>query len=95
MGDRTLLFTLYIMDMENFVKSGDKSEEIVSSSGAVEVDDFIKLFKTDANNKLSYHEKQTAKIIAKELRRLGMLTDGKKGFNQEAYDTVIKKLKAM
>lgn len=82
--------------MENIEKSGKESEEIVSSSGnTVQVDDFLKLFKTDANNKLSYHERQTAKIMAKELRRLGMLTNGKKGFDQETYDAVIQKLKEM
>ncbi len=82
--------------MENIEKSGKESEEIVSSSGnTMQVDDFLKLFKTDANNKLSYHERQTAKIMAKELRRLGILTNGKKGFDQETYDTVIQKLKEM
>lgn len=82
--------------MENVEKSGKESEEIVSSSGnTVQVDDFLKLFKTDANNKLSYHERQTAKIMAKELRRLGMLTDGKKGFDQKTYEAVIQKLKEM
>ena len=82
--------------MENIEKSGKESEEIVSSSGnTVQVDDFLKLFKTEADNKLSYHERQTAKIMAKELRRLGMLTDGKKGFDQETYEAVIQKLKEM
>ena len=82
--------------MENIEKSGKESEEIVSSSGnTVQVDDFLRLFKTEANNKLSYHERQTAKIMAKELRRLGMLTNGKKGFDQETYEAVIQKLKEM
>ena len=80
--------------MEKIKHSGEKSEETVSSSGAVKADDFIKLFKTDGQ-KLSFQEAQTAKNMAKELRRWGMLTGGKKGFDEETYNTVIKRLKDM
>ena len=45
--------------------------------------------------KLNFWEKIAAKRMAKELRRLGMLTNGQKGFDQETYDAVIQMLKDM
>ena len=45
--------------------------------------------------KLSFWEKVAAKRMARELRRLGMLTNGQKGFDQETYEAVIKMLKEM
>lgn len=45
--------------------------------------------------KLNFWEKIAARRMAKELRRLGMLTNGQKGFDQETYDAVIQMLKEM
>ena len=45
--------------------------------------------------KLSFWEKVAAKRMAKELRRLGMITNGQKGFDQETYEAVIKMIKEM
>jgi len=45
--------------------------------------------------KLNFWEKLAARRMAKELRRLGMLTNGQKGFTEETYEAVIQMLKEM
>ncbi len=45
--------------------------------------------------KLNFWEKIAARRMAKELRRLGMLTGGQKGFTEETYEAVIQMLKEM
>jgi len=45
--------------------------------------------------KLNFWEKLAAKRMAKELRRLGMITNGQKGFTEETYEAVIEMLKEM
>lgn len=45
--------------------------------------------------KLNFWEKLAARRMAKELRRLGMLTNGQKGFTEETYEAVVKMLKEM
>ena len=45
--------------------------------------------------KLNFWERRAAKRMARELRRLGILTNGAKGFDEETYDAVIEILRNM